>query len=61
MIPSLLLKHEMHMSRPPRMPLQQFQQLPHWPIMGDGVADWYNCLEPELAIFVARHDTLNNR
>jgi len=57
MIISTLLEHEMHMTRPPGMPLQLNQQLPHRPVMGDRIRDWHNGLEPKDAVPIATHHT----
>ena len=57
MIPPLLLKHKMHMRRPPRMSLQQLQQLSNRPIVGNRVRYRHNCLEPKHALLVAIHHT----
>jgi hypothetical protein len=57
MIPALLFKHEMHMSRPPRMPLQQSQQLAHRPIMRNRIWHRHDGLEPESSLLVSSHHT----
>lgn len=57
MVPSRLLKHEMHVCRPPRMSLQQLQELSHWPIMRNRVRHRNNSLEPKHTILVTPHHT----
>lgn len=57
MIPALLLKHEVHMCRPPAVPTQQLQQLPDGPVVRDRIADRLDSLEPESSILVGHHDT----
>ena len=56
MIPPLLLKHKVHMRRPPRVPAQLPQQLAHGPVVRDGVAHGLEALEPEAPRLVAHHD-----
>lgn len=56
LIPTLLLKHEVNMRRPPRMSPQPLQQLPHRPIMRDWVAHRLQPLEPEPAFLITQHD-----
>ena len=57
MVVALLLKHEMHMCRPPWMPMQFFQQGPYRPIVRNGIGHRYNCLEPEISLRIAVHNT----
>ena len=38
------------------MSLQHLQQLPHRPIMRDGITDGFQALEPEAPLLVALHD-----
>lgn len=55
-IPPLLLKHEVQMRRPPTMAPELLQQLADGAVVGNGVADGLDALEPEDALFVAKHD-----
>lgn len=57
MIPPRLLKHKMHMCRPPRMSLQQLQQLSHRPIMRNRVWHRNNSIEPKYTVFITLHHT----
>ena len=56
MIPPVFLKHKMQMRWSPAMASQLFEQLSHGSVVGNGVADGFNTLEPEEALFVAEHD-----
>ena len=55
MIPTLLLKHKMHMGRSPRMSLQKLQQLPHGPIMWNWIRHRHNRLKPENSLLITIH------
>lgn len=52
-----LLEHEVHMTRPVRMPLQQLEQLANRPIMRDRIRHWNDGLEPKDTLLVALHHT----
>lgn len=56
MIPPLLLKHKVHMRRPPRMPAQLPEQLAHRPVVRDSITDGLEALEPKPPVLVAHHD-----
>lgn len=55
-IPTLLLKHEVQMRRPPAVPIQHLQELADGAIVGDGIAHGLDALEPEPALLVGHHD-----
>ena len=55
-IEPVLVKHEMHMARPPAMPPQLGQQLPHRPVVWNWIWHGYNGMEPEQAVLVAVYD-----
>lgn len=57
MVVTWLLKHKVHMRRPPGMPTQGLQQSPHRPVVRDRIRHRYNGLEPEHALCIAGHDT----
>jgi hypothetical protein len=57
MIKPWLLKHKMHMTRPPRMPSQLAQHKPYRPVIRNAIRHRHNRLEPEHALFVTPHDT----
>ena len=57
MVPPLLLKHKMHVSRPPRMPIQNFEQLAYRAIVWYRIANRYNGFEPEHTRLITRHNT----
>lgn len=46
----------MHMRRPIPMPFKLLQQLSDRPIVGDGIWDRDDSLEPKHALRIARHD-----
>jgi hypothetical protein len=53
-----LLKREMHMSRSPRMSMQQFQQFSYWAIMWNRIRYGLNSLKPKRALIVTfKHRT----
>lgn len=56
MIIPLLLKHEVHMRRPVRVPAELLQQLPHGAVVRDRVRHGLDGAEPEEAVFIAVHD-----
>jgi len=39
------------------MPLQLLQQLPHRPVIRNGIADWLDPLKPEPTLLIANHHT----
>jgi hypothetical protein len=45
------------MTRPVRVPLECFEQLPHRPVIRDGVRHRQNRFEPELSLLIARQDS----
>lgn len=55
MVKARLFHHEMHMTWPVAMPLQQFQQLADRPVIGNRVWYWYDRLEPKDTLFVTMH------
>lgn len=55
MIKTLLLKHEVHMTWPVAMPVEQLEQLPNRTIVGDRVRNRNDCLEPEDSVLVTLH------
>src|SRR3954452_746621 len=57
MVITFLPKHEMHMRRPPWMPTQYFQQGTHRPIIRNRIGHRHNCLEPEISLRIAVHNT----
>jgi hypothetical protein len=57
MVVALLLKHEMHMRRPPWMPMHFFQQCTYRPIMRNRIGHRHNRLEPEISLRIAVHNT----
>jgi hypothetical protein len=57
MIKPLLLKHKMHMTRPPRVPSQLVQHFSHRAVTRNTIRHRHNRLEPEHTILVAPHDT----
>lgn len=61
MIEPRLLKHEMHMRRPIRVTMQEFQQLPHGSIMWNRVGNGSNRIKPEDAILITAHNTASIR
>lgn len=56
MIEALLLKHKMHMARPPTVPAQLSQQPAHGPVVRNRVRHRHNGVEPEDAFIVAVDD-----
>ena len=55
MIKTLLLKHEMHMTRSPTMPPQFLQQLAYRPIIWNRIRHGYNPFEPKHTLIVTRN------
>ena len=55
MIKPLLLKHKMHMTRPPRMSAQPPQHLAHRPIIRDTIRHRHNRLEPKHTLLITMH------
>lgn len=56
MVPTLLLKHEVEMRRPPAVASQLREELSDGAVMGNGVADGLDAFKPEHALFVRDHD-----
>lgn len=61
MIPTILVKHKVHMGWPPAVTIEPRQQLPDRPIAGDRIANGNYGLEPELAFRVRTQNSTTSR
>jgi len=52
-IEPFLLEHEMHVTRPVRMPLERLEQFPHRPIVRNRIRYRHDSLEPEFTLLIA--------
>lgn len=56
MVEALLLKHEMHVARPPAMPSQLRQQFTYRPVVRNRIRHGHDSMEPEHALLIAVYD-----